>query len=97
MQVELARLNLESAITAVDDARRSLAEAQRAYNEAKAKSPEVKAPFDGFVAKVNVTGGAEVYKGAVPAKIADPTRFEAELSVSEADVVKITTGMTANV
>lgn len=97
MQLELARLNLESAIVAVDDARRSLADAQRSYNEAKAKSPEVKAPFDGFVAKLNVTGGAEVNKGAIPAKIADPTRFEAELSVSETDMVKVSIGMSANV
>lgn len=97
LQVELARLNLDAAIVAVDDAKRSLAEAQRAYNEAKAKSPEVKAPFAGFVAKVNLTGGAEVFKGAIPAKVADPTRYEAELSVSETDMVKVSLGMSANV
>ncbi|MEW6143055.1 MAG: efflux RND transporter periplasmic adaptor subunit [Chloroflexota bacterium] len=97
MQVELARLGLESAVVSVDDAKRSLADAQQAYDEAKAKSPEVKAPFAGFVAKVNVTGGAEVFKGAIPAKIADPTRYEAELSVSETDMVKVSLGMSANV
>ncbi|MEW6142850.1 MAG: HlyD family efflux transporter periplasmic adaptor subunit [Chloroflexota bacterium] len=97
MQVELARLGLESAIVAVDDAKRSLVEAQEAYDEARAKSPEVKAPIAGFVVKVNVTGGAEVFKGAIPAKIADPTRFEAELSVNETDIADVSPGMAANV
>jgi len=97
MQVELARLALDAAVVAVDDAKRDLAKAQQTYDDARAKSPEVKAPFAGFVAKVNVTGGAEVYKGTIPAKIADPTRYEAELSVSETDMVKVSVGMSANV
>lgn len=65
MQVEQARLRLE-------DTR-----AQR--NKHLTQSPEVVAPFDGFVIAVIAEGGDEVFKGSVAVTVADPDRFEAQL------------------
>jgi len=62
-------------------------------------SLEVVAPFDGFITWVNTDaeGGDEVMKGTVAAQIADPTRFEVELLVSEMDIYKIKLGGDASV
>ena len=78
MQLEIAEGRLENAKKAVD--------------EALATGPEITAPFDGFVTVVNVSGGDEILKGTVAVQIADPTRFETVLLVSEMDIFDIELG-----
>lgn len=85
MQVELAELRLGDALEAVADAREEL-------DEALAESPIVKAPFDGFITRVNVEGGDEVMKGTVAVVLADPAMFEVTLQVSEMDIFQIEIG-----
>ena len=78
LQVELAKLKLAAAQKALDDALNT--------------SPEVTASFDGFIAKVNVSGGDEVYKGRVAVQLADPNKFEADILVSEMDIFQVKVG-----
>ena len=78
MKVELAEARLE--------------DAQQALDEANVKSPEVVAPFDGFVTAVNVDGGDEVKTGTVAVSIADPNKFEVDILVSELDIVDVELG-----
>jgi multidrug efflux pump subunit AcrA (membrane-fusion protein) len=85
MQVELAEARLNDAKKAVGDIREEL-------DEALAENPVVQAPFDGFITKVNVEGGDEVLKGTIAVILADPTRFEAQLAVSEMDIFKVEIG-----
>jgi len=75
MQVELAQARF-------DDARKAL-------EEALEKSTEITAPFDGFITKVNVEGGAEVVTGMVAVELADPNKFEADILVSEMDILQV--------
>jgi len=83
LQVELAEARLE--------------DAQEALEEALNASPEVTAPFDGFITKVNVDGGDEVKKGTVAVTIADPNRFEADILVGEIDIMQVKLGGEASV
>jgi RND family efflux transporter MFP subunit len=83
MQVEQARMRLE--------------DAQAKLDEHLAQSPEVAAPFDGFVTSVSAEGGDEVFKGSVAVTIADPDRFEVLIYVSENDIAQISEGMEAEV
>ncbi|MDD5590919.1 MAG: HlyD family efflux transporter periplasmic adaptor subunit [Dehalococcoidales bacterium] len=83
MQMSLAEAQLENAMDEVEDA--------------LGASLEVIAPFSGFITQVNVSGGDEILKGTVAVAIADPTRFEAELLVSETDIFDITLGGDASV
>ncbi len=78
MQLEIAEGRLENAKKAVEEALDAI--------------PEIIAPFDGFITQVNVSGGDEVMKGTVAVQIADPTRFEVELLVSEMDIFQIEIG-----
>lgn len=82
MQLQIVEGRLESAQKAVDEA---------------PTSPEITAPFDGFITQVNVKGGDEVAKGTVAMQVADPTRFEAELLVSETNIFKVKPGGEARV
>jgi multidrug efflux pump subunit AcrA (membrane-fusion protein) len=52
-------------------------------------SPEILAPFGGFITQVNVAGGDEVLNGAVAVTIADPDKFEADILVSEMDISNV--------
>ena len=83
MQVEQAKLRLE--------------DAQAQLDEHLAQSPEVVAPFDGFVTQVSAEGGDEVFKGTVAATIVDPNKFEASILVSENDISKVSEGTQAYV
>ena len=83
MQVQIAEGRLENA--------------KKAVEEALDASPEIIAPFDGFITQVNVKGGDEVTKGTVAMQVADPTRFEAELLVSETNIFKVKLGGEARV
>jgi RND family efflux transporter MFP subunit len=83
LQVTLAEGNLE--------------DAEEALEEATNASPEVTAPFDGFITNVNVRGGDEVKKGTVAATIADPDEFEVDILVSEMDISEVEKGGRATV
>jgi HlyD family secretion protein len=65
--------------------------------EARNASPEITAPFDGFITKVNVLGGDEVTKGTVAVTLADPNKFEVDILVSEMDIYQVEVGGTATV
>jgi HlyD family secretion protein len=90
LQVQIAQDQLE-------DDQKAVADAQKALDEAKSKSPVIKAPFDGFVTAVNVKGGDDVLKGTVALQIADPNKFEADITVSEMDISQVKVGQTATV
>jgi len=97
MSVEEARNAIEDAQTAIEDARKDLADAQEDLEDAKSKSPEVRASFDGFIIKVNVEGGDEIKQGHVAVTLADPDKFEAEVMVSEMDILQVKLGGEARV
>jgi macrolide-specific efflux system membrane fusion protein len=75
----------------------SLEDAEEALEEASNASPEVIAPFNGFITNVNVRGGDEVKKGTVAATIADPDKFEVDILVSEMDISEVEKGGRATV
>jgi len=84
----------EMQVTLADD---HLKDAEKALEEANGASPEVTAPFDGFITNVNVSGGDEVKKGTVAATIADPSKFEVDILVSEMDISQVEAGGIATV
>jgi len=71
--------------------------AEKRLDEALDASPEITAPFDGFITNVNVEGGDEVTKGTVAVTLADPDKFEVDILVSEMDVFQLEVGGTAYV
>lgn len=87
-----AWLDIEDARIAIEDALKEVEDAQEELDEELSTSLEIIAPFDGFIIKVNVEGGDEVTKGTVAVQLADPTRFEAEVMVSEMDIFPVTEG-----
>jgi len=90
--LELAQAQLEDAQIAIDDAQKDLEDAQEELDEAKSKSPVITAPFDGFITRVNVEGGDEVLTGTVAVQLADPNKFEADILVSEMDILQVELG-----
>lgn len=95
--LEDARIAVDDAKIAVDDAKKALEDARKTLDEAMKASPEVTAPFAGFITMVNVSGGDEVKKGTVAVTLADPTKFEAEVMVSEVDISQVKLGGAASV
>lgn len=89
MQVEDAQTAVTDAHSARDDAEQAVKDAQAALDEAKGLSPIIKAPFAGFITKVNVKGGDEILKGTVAVQLADPNQFEANILVTEKDVFSV--------
>jgi multidrug efflux pump subunit AcrA (membrane-fusion protein) len=81
----------------LSDANSTLADTQKKLADAKGKSPEIKAPFDGFVTKINVSGGDEVLNGTIAVTVADPTMFEADILVNEMDIMKVAIGGDATI
>ena len=92
LQLELAMGQLDDAQQAIEDARKDLEDAQETLDEAKSKSPLITATFDGFITKVNVEGGDEVLTGTVAVQLADPNQFEADIFVSEMDILQVKVG-----
>ena len=97
--VDVARVNvveagedIVDAETALADAQQNLADAEEELDEARETSLEITAPFDGFITRVNAEGGDEVMRGTVIAQIADPDKFEADILVSEMDIVQVKLG-----
>jgi len=95
--VEDARQDLEDANHAVEDAQSDLNDAQQELEKAKSKSPLIVAPFAGFITKVNVEGGDDIMTGTVAVQLADPNRFEADIMVSEMDILQVKLGGDATV
>jgi len=91
-EIDIKELQVELAEARVEDAERELEEAREELEEALEKSPEIIAPFDGFITKVNVEGGDEVLKGTVAVELADPNKFEADILVSEMDILQVKLG-----
>jgi RND family efflux transporter MFP subunit len=89
-EIEILELQVELAEARYEDAEGALEEALNA-------SPEVIAPFAGFITIVNVKGGDEVKKGTVAVTLADPNKFEAEILVSEMDIYQVEVGGAATV
>jgi HlyD family secretion protein len=90
--IEIKQMQLELAQGQLEDTEKALTKAQEALDDAQSESPEITAPFSGFITQVNVSGGDEVLKGTVGVQIADPSQFEVELLVSEMDIFDITLG-----
>ncbi|OGO31127.1 MAG: hypothetical protein A2Z29_00010 [Chloroflexi bacterium RBG_16_56_11] len=95
--VEYARADVAAAQLDLDDANRAAENAGKTLEEARAASPQITAPFDGFITRVNVSGGDEVLKGTVAIQLADPDQFEADILVSEMDILQVALGGDATV
>jgi HlyD family secretion protein len=96
-QIEQVKWNLQDAEQAVKDAETAIVDAQNALAESRTFNPEIKAPFSGFITKVNVDAGKEVQKGTVALQIADPDQFEANIMVTEQDIFSVKLGEEATV
>jgi len=92
MQFEEAENAVADAEQAIADAEQAIVDAQEEVDEAKATSPVIKAPFAGIIIGVNVEGGDVVLKGTVAVQLADPTKFEADILVSEIDILQVKLG-----
>ncbi len=92
LALEYARFDAKDAKVDVEDAKQDALDAREALDEALDTSPEIVAPFDGFITKVNVDGGDEVVNGTVAVQIADPNKFEADILVSEMDIIQLEIG-----
>ena len=91
-EVAIKKLELELVQGKLEDAQKALVDAQEELDEAKSKSPIITAPFAGFITKVNVEGGDEVLTGTVAVQLADPNKFEADVMVSEMDILQVKLG-----
>lgn len=92
LALEYARFDSTDAKVDVEDAKQDALDAREALDEALDTSPEIVAPFNGFITKVNVDGGDEVVNGTVAVQIADPNKFEADILVSEMDIIQLEIG-----
>lgn len=88
---------VDDAQKAVDTAQKALGTAQKNLADAQSASPEVTAPFAGFITAVNYKGGDVVKKGAVAVTLADPNKFEANIQVNEHSISQIKLGGNAAV
>lgn len=62
--IALKELSLTLSQGNLQDAEKALQDAKNNLTEARGKSPEILAPFDGFITQVNVAGGDEVLNGS---------------------------------
>jgi len=91
-EVAIKKLEVELVQGKLEDAQKALVDAQEELDEAKSKSPIIVASFAGFITKVNVEGGDEVFTGTVAVQLADPNKFEADVMVSEMDILQVKLG-----
>lgn len=90
-EIALARLQVASAQQAYDLAVKSQPLAEQTMNETRRQldAATLKAPFDGIVARINVTEG-DIASPAVPAvEIIDPANMQFEIQVDEIDIVSV--------
>jgi len=85
-----AQANVVTAQNAVDDAQTTL-------DRDKASPQEIDAPFKGLITKVNVNVGDIVSRSANLIEIAQPDLFQANILVTERDIMSIKMGGTAAV
>jgi multidrug efflux pump subunit AcrA (membrane-fusion protein) len=85
--VEKSEISLEKAKDSLEEARDELDDARDELEKAV-----IVAPLVGFVTQVNVEGGDAVKKGTIAITIADPNRFEADIFVSEMDILQVQEG-----
>ncbi len=95
--VALQQIQVTLAQGKVTDAQKAVSDAQKKMTDAQAMSPEIKAPFDGFVTKVNVAGGDQVPNGTIAVTVADPNKFQMNILVSEMDIMKVSIGGDATI
>jgi RND family efflux transporter MFP subunit len=88
--IGIAQNNVVVAQNKVDDFQRTL-------TQNKNSAQEISAPFDGLITIVNVSKGDIVQRSAALVEIADPSRFEARIMVTERDVNSLNIGKDANV
>ena len=88
-EIKIKELQVEMAKARLEDAQEALEEAQEELEEALDASPEITAPFAGFITQVSVSGGDEVKKGTVAVTLADPDKFEVDVLVSEMDILQV--------
>ena len=91
-EVTMKEMALELAHGQLEDAQNTLQDAQEELDRAKSKSSIIVAPFNGFITVINVEGGDEVMKGTVAVELADPEKFEADIMVSEMDILQVKLG-----
>ena len=91
-EVTIKEMALELANGQLEDAQNALQDAQEELDEAKSKSSIIVAPFSGFITMINVEGGDTVMKGTVAVELADPNKFEADIMVSEMDILQVELG-----
>jgi len=84
-EIDILELKLELAEASFETTKETVIEALEA-------SPEITAPFDGFITSVNVEGGDEVTSGMVAVTLADPDKFEVDILVSEFDISQVEIG-----
>ncbi len=92
-----ALLNLEYAEADIENASKSISSLTKTLEEARSKSPDLIAPFDGFISTVNVKGGDEVIRGKVAVSVADPDEFQADIYVNETEILDVQIGTPATV
>lgn len=80
-EVELTQLDVDAAELALANARADLEAAQ------------LRAPFDGVVAEINVTAGETAPTGLPAIVLVDTSRFHINVSVDEIDVADLETGL----
>jgi multidrug efflux pump subunit AcrA (membrane-fusion protein) len=102
--MQAAQAAVDDGITALDNAQAAVSDAQTSSDnssqiltDAKNTGPQVKATIDGLITSVNVDNDQEVQRGDVAFTIADPTKFEASIVVSEQNIAKVKTGEQATV
>ena len=86
LDIEDSKVSVTIAQSKLVSAQQDVENAQTSLDDAKATSPEIKAPFDGLVTAINTPAGSEIYKGGAAVTIVDPDNFEANISVGETDI-----------
>jgi len=96
IKYDYGKISEEDLFEALDDLRNAEKELGKLAQALEAGA-EVKAPFAGFITKVNVNGGNKVYKGTTAVQLADPNKFEADILVGETDIFQVKLGGDATV
>lgn len=97
LDVQDATQSISDAKVSVESAQNALDNAQSSLDDAKSTHPELLSPIDGLVTATNVAAGATVSKGTKIMTIVDPSKFEADVLVSETDISKVTLNGKASV
>ncbi|MFC2010630.1 efflux RND transporter periplasmic adaptor subunit [Chloroflexota bacterium] len=90
-ELDIAKKQKELSIAhnKIEDNYKAIAEAQDELDEAEGESIEIIAPFDGFVTRVDADDGAEVSTGMLIIELADSSKFEVDILVSEIDIFQV--------